>query len=55
MTIHKKITALRKLLEQYAIDAFLIPRADEHQSEYVAKCDERVQYISDLQDQLERY
>ena len=48
MTIHKKITALRKLLEQYGIDAFLIPRADEHQSEYVAKCDERVQYISDF-------
>ena len=48
MTIHKKITALRKLLEQYGIDAFLITRADEHQSEYVAKCDERVQYISDF-------
>lgn len=46
MTINQKITALRKLLDQYDIDAFLIPRADEHQSEYVAKSDERVRYIS---------
>ena len=31
MVINNKIEALRKLLDQYKIDALIIPRADEHQ------------------------
>ena len=46
MVINNKIEALRKLLDQYKIDALIIPRADEHQSEYVSSSDERVKYIS---------
>ena len=44
--ILKRVSELRQRMEDHNIDAFIIPRADEHQSEYVASSDERVRYIS---------
>ena len=44
--ILKRVSELRQRMEDHKIDAFIIPRADEHQSEYVASSDERVRYIS---------
>ena len=41
-----RVTALRALIAQLGLDAYLIPRADEHQNEYVPPCDERLAYIS---------
>ena len=46
MTIVKKVSQLRQKMNDQNIDAFIIPRADEYQSEYVASSDERVKYIS---------
>ncbi len=46
MTISKRVNELRQRMEEHKIDAFIIPRADEHQNEYVASSDERVKYIS---------
>ena len=44
--ILKRVSELRQRMEDHKIDAFIIPRADEHQSEYVASSDERVRHIS---------
>ena len=41
-----RITELRKLLVAAKLDGFLIPRADAHQSEIVAKCDERLAWLT---------
>lgn len=37
---------LRGLMQQARIDAFLVPRADEHQGEYVPKCAERLAWLT---------
>ena len=44
--ILKRVNELRQRMKEHKIDAFIIPRADEHQSEYVASSDERVRHIS---------
>jgi Xaa-Pro aminopeptidase len=37
---------LRALLPKAGVDAFLVPRADEHQGEYVAPCAERLRWLT---------
>ena len=46
MSVADRVTALRKLMSQHSIDAFVVPSEDAHMSEYVAKCDERRAFIS---------
>jgi Xaa-Pro aminopeptidase len=41
-----RVTALRALIAQLGLAAYLIPRADEHQNEYVPPCDERLAYMT---------
>ncbi|WP_293572614.1 aminopeptidase P family protein [Phaeobacter sp.] len=41
-----RLAALRKELEQSQLDGFLVPRADAHQGEYVAPCDERLSWLT---------
>ena len=37
MTVKERLTALRQLMSQNSIDVYLIPSADNHQSEYVGE------------------
>lgn len=41
-----RVAALRARLDEAGLDGVLIPRADRHQGEYVAPCDERLRWIS---------
>ena len=41
-----RILALRARMAAAKLDAYLIPRADEHQNEYVPACDERLAFVS---------
>jgi Xaa-Pro aminopeptidase len=41
-----RVTALRKEMLDAGLDAFLVPRADAHQGEYVAPCDERLAWLT---------
>ncbi|WP_375411320.1 aminopeptidase P family protein [uncultured Bradyrhizobium sp.] len=41
-----RLAALRAKLRQAGFQAFLVPRADAHQNEYVAPSDERLRFIS---------
>lgn len=41
-----RIARLRRLLEELHVDAFLVPRADEHQGEYVPACAERLNWLT---------
>ena len=41
-----RAAALRKEMERRGIDGFVIPRADEHQNEYVPKSDERLAWLT---------
>lgn len=41
-----RVTALRKALANAKVDAFLVPRADEHQGEYVSACAERLRWLT---------
>ena len=38
MEPREKIAALRELMQKNNIDAWIVPSADPHQSEYVADC-----------------
>ncbi|KAL0957997.1 hypothetical protein HGRIS_000173 [Hohenbuehelia grisea] len=42
----KRLAALRELLSQKKVDAFVVPSEDQHSSEYLAYCDERRAFIS---------
>lgn len=42
----QKLTRLRDLMRQYKIDAYLIPRADCHQGEYVPEAAERLNWLT---------
>jgi len=46
MTIKERIEALRKILKQQGIKAFIVPSTDPHMSEYVASHWESRQWIS---------
>ena len=41
-----RLEALRAKLAEQNLDGFLAPRADEHQNEYVAKCAERLAWLT---------
>jgi Xaa-Pro aminopeptidase len=41
-----RLAALRAALKAEGLSGFLVPRADAHQGEYVAKCDERLQWLT---------
>jgi Xaa-Pro aminopeptidase len=41
-----RVAALRAELVRRGLDGFLVPRADEHQNEYVAPCAERLAWLS---------
>lgn len=41
-----RLFALRKVMAAEGLDAFLVPRADAHQGEYVAPCDERLSWLT---------
>jgi Xaa-Pro aminopeptidase len=41
-----KLAALRALMTQHGIQAYLVPHNDPHLSEYIAERDERVKFIS---------
>jgi Xaa-Pro aminopeptidase len=42
----ERVRALRALLAKQKLDAFLVPRADEHQGEYVAPSSERLKWLT---------
>ena len=41
-----RLAALRAALAEAGLDGFLVPRADLHQGEYVAPCDERLAWLT---------
>lgn len=41
-----RLAALRKLMAERGFDGTLVPRADAHQGEYVAPCDERLAWLT---------
>ncbi|MGH6823194.1 MAG: aminopeptidase P family N-terminal domain-containing protein, partial [Methylocella sp.] len=41
-----RIAALRGEFARLGLDGFLVPRADPHQNEYVAACEERLAWLS---------
>ncbi len=41
-----RLAALRAKMAEDEIDAFIVPRADVHQGEYVAPCDERLAWLT---------
>lgn len=42
----KRLATLRAHLADVGLDGFLVPRADAHQGEYVAACDERLSWLT---------
>ena len=42
----ERVARLRQWLEKERLTGFLVPRADEHQGEYVAACSERLQWLT---------
>jgi Xaa-Pro aminopeptidase len=43
---HERVTGLRAAFDALGIDAFLVPRADEYQGEYVPACSERLAWLT---------
>ncbi|WFD33475.1 Xaa-Pro aminopeptidase [Malassezia cuniculi] len=41
-----RLAALRKLMSEAKLDAYIVPSGDDHASEYTAKCDARRAFIS---------
>src|SRR6476660_598392 len=41
-----RIKELRRLMAAAKLDAYLVPRADEHQGEYVPACAERLKWLT---------
>ncbi len=41
-----RLLALRNVMKAEGVDGFLVPRADQHQGEYVASCDERLAWLT---------
>ncbi|MDX2287899.1 MAG: aminopeptidase P family N-terminal domain-containing protein, partial [Hyphomicrobiaceae bacterium] len=40
------VFALQRLLERYRLDAYIVPRADEYQGEYVPASAERLAWLT---------
>lgn len=45
-TYAARLAALRALMARYDIDAYLVPKADEHQGEYIAPRSERLAWLT---------
>ncbi|NND41116.1 MAG: aminopeptidase P family protein, partial [Silicimonas sp.] len=41
-----RLQALRDQMRTEGLDGYIVPRADAHQSEYVAPCDERLAWLT---------
>ncbi|MGI9390527.1 MAG: aminopeptidase P family protein [Boseongicola sp.] len=41
-----RLDAIREVMRGAGVDCFLVPRADAHQGEYVAPCDERLAWLT---------
>ncbi|WP_173932090.1 aminopeptidase P family protein [Chelativorans sp. Marseille-P2723] len=41
-----RLARLREVMDAVGVDGFLVPRADEHQGEYVAPCSERLAWLT---------
>jgi Xaa-Pro aminopeptidase len=46
LTGAERVAALRAELTRFSLGGFFVPRADAHQNEYVAPCDERLAWLS---------
>ena len=44
--VAERVKALRALMPKLGVDAVLVPRADEHQGEYVPACAERLSWLT---------
>ncbi|KAL1878965.1 exocyst subunit [Paecilomyces lecythidis] len=42
----ERLSKLRQLMSEHKVDVYIIPSEDSHQSEYIAPCDARREYIS---------
>ena len=42
----ERLTKLRALMLEQKIDCYVLPHGDNHNSEYLAPCDERIKFIS---------
>jgi Xaa-Pro aminopeptidase len=42
----KRLVRLRELMKQHQVDVYIVPSEDSHQSEYIAHCDARREFIS---------
>lgn len=42
----ERLASLRGAMAEAKLDAFIVPRADAHQGEYVAQCDERLAWLT---------
>jgi Xaa-Pro aminopeptidase len=42
----QRVKRLRALMADNGLDAFVVPRGDRHQGEYVAACDERLRWLT---------
>ena len=45
-TSAQRLAALRAILKKRGLDGFVVPRADEHQGEYVPPCAERLAWLT---------
>ncbi|KAF2106784.1 putative Xaa-Pro aminopeptidase P [Lophiotrema nucula] len=41
----ERLAELRKLMKEHEVDVYMVPSEDSHQSEYIAPCDGRREYI----------
>ena len=46
VAVPERVKALRALMPSLKVDAVLVPRADEHQGEYVPPCAERLKWLT---------
>lgn len=46
MTVREKVAALRKLMKKHKVDAYYVPSADPHMSEYLPECWKHRAWIS---------
>ncbi|KAJ6002057.1 hypothetical protein N7499_002078 [Penicillium canescens] len=42
----ERLSKLRQLMQQHKVDVYIVPSEDSHQSEYIAPCDARREFIS---------
>ncbi|KAL4981144.1 hypothetical protein BDW66DRAFT_156236 [Aspergillus desertorum] len=42
----KRLSSLRQLMREHKVDVYIVPSEDSHQSEYIAPCDARREFIS---------